>query len=367
MIVTDTTWKPDLPVASRSKYRALAEAIREGIVSGQLPEGTKLPPVRELAYRVGVTPGTVARAYSLMTEEGRLVAEVGRGTFVAAPKRPSEIQDVPLINVVDETISDLRSSRVPDVGQGRIIDAAMMNLAQSHRRRHINYPTDQTDLEARRALVDWLSPIDLGQVGAEDICLANGAQNACLLSLMNVLSGPNPVILCEELAYPGVRHAARLLRAKIVSVPMDDFGLIPEALEHVYRTHGGQVLLTVADVHSPTTITTPFARKQAISKVARKYNITIIEDDCYGTGRSTVPSYRAMIPEQAYYVSSLTKALSGALPVRVRRCSNRAGHCITAGGTERPLWGGAADHGYLHRTDSGWIRREDPCRSGRRD
>jgi DNA-binding transcriptional MocR family regulator len=186
-----------------------------------------------LAHNVGVTPGTVARAYALMTDEGRLTAGVGRGTFVAerAPRRSAE--DVPLINKVDETIADFRSSRVSDVGQGRIIDDALMQVAQSHRRRHINYPTFETDLEVREALVGWLSNTALGTCDASHIVLANGAQNAGLICLMAKLSGANLVILCEDLAYPGVRHAARLLRAKVVGVPMDDQGILPEALAQI--------------------------------------------------------------------------------------------------------------------------------------
>ena len=313
MIVSDTNWAPELNTNSRSKYKALAEAIREGIVSGQLAAGTKLPPVRELAYRIGVTPGTVARAYGVMTDEGRLVAEVGRGTFVAGRDRAAPVQDVPLINTVDETIADFRSSRVPDVGQGRVIDAAMMQIAASHRRRHINYPTAETDLEAREALIDWLSPVDVGPLDADHIVLANGAQNACIMALLSVLSGPAPVILTEDLAYPGVRHAARLLRAKVVGVAMDDDGIIPEALAAAYRTHGGQVLVTSPSVHSPTTIQTSLERKQEIAKLARALNIIIIDDDCHATAKTEVPSYRAILPEQTYYISSLTKSVSGAL------------------------------------------------------
>ncbi|MGJ8612441.1 MAG: GntR family transcriptional regulator, partial [Octadecabacter sp.] len=126
MIVPDTKWVPDMSGSGKSKYKALAQAIRDGIASGALVADAKLPPVRELAYQIGATPGTVARAYSVLTDEGRLRAEVGRGTFVAAraPKVPSA--DVPLINTVDEAIADFRSSRVPDVGQGRLIDAAML-------------------------------------------------------------------------------------------------------------------------------------------------------------------------------------------------------------------------------------------------
>ena len=51
--------------------------------AGSLKIGTKLPPVRDLAYQLSITPGTVARAYSILTDEGVLEAEVGRGTFVA--------------------------------------------------------------------------------------------------------------------------------------------------------------------------------------------------------------------------------------------------------------------------------------------
>lgn len=313
MIVSDTKWAPDLSTAGRSKYKALAEAIREGIASGQLIAGAKLPPVRDLAFRIGVTPGTVARAYGLLTDEGRLIAEVGRGTYVAGRKRNAKITDAPLSNFVDETIADFRSSRVPDVGQGHLIDAAMMFVAQSHRRRHINYPTQETDLEAREALIDWMSLVDVGTLDADHIVLANGAQNACLMALLTILSGPAPVILAEDLAYPGVRHAARLLRATVIGVEMDEHGIIPEALAQAYREHGGQVLVTAPQVHSPTTIQTPLARKQAIADVARSLNLMIIEDDCYVTVNMDVPSYRAILPEQSYYVSSLTKAVSGAL------------------------------------------------------
>ena len=129
MIVPDTNWQPVLSLKGRAKYKALAEAIRSGIASGQLSAGAKLPPVRELAFQIGVTPGTVARAYSILTEEGRLAAVVGRGTFVAERRGKPTVLDVPLINTVDETIADFRSSRVPDVGQGRLIDEAMMQLA----------------------------------------------------------------------------------------------------------------------------------------------------------------------------------------------------------------------------------------------
>lgn len=324
----DTIWQPDLSKAGKSKYKALAQAIRDGIVSGDLAPGSKLPPVRDLAYRVGITPGTVARAYTVLTEEGRLTAEVGRGTFVAKSHLPPREEVEPLIFHPDDSYADFRSSRVPDVGQGRLIDAAFVRLGQGHRRRHINYPTAETDLEARTSIANWVDQTRLGGVAAKDVVLGNGAQNCCIMALQAVLRGHSPVILTEDLSYPGVRHAARLLRAQVIGLPMDNQGIIPEAFAQAYRAHGGQVLLTAAEVHSPTTTHTSIERKQALAAVARDLNIMIVEDDCHTTAVTETPSYRAILPDQSYFVSSLTKSVSGAL---------RFGYAISPVGQDKVL------------------------------
>ena len=47
-----------------------------------LPAGAKLPPQRNLAFDIGVTIGTVSRAYAVARERGLVSGEVGRGTYV---------------------------------------------------------------------------------------------------------------------------------------------------------------------------------------------------------------------------------------------------------------------------------------------
>ena len=81
-IVTMTNWLPDLSQGSGPLYVRLAERIESDIGSGTLPAGTKLPPQRDLAFDIGVTIGTVGRAYALVRERGLVSGEVGRGTFV---------------------------------------------------------------------------------------------------------------------------------------------------------------------------------------------------------------------------------------------------------------------------------------------
>ncbi|GAB1363503.1 hypothetical protein MASR1M32_27390 [Rhodobacter sp.] len=76
--MTDTTWQPDLTQYPGTKYLGLSRALRDAIRSGELPAGSQLPTVRDLAWRLHLTPGTVARAYQLATQEGLLAATVGR-------------------------------------------------------------------------------------------------------------------------------------------------------------------------------------------------------------------------------------------------------------------------------------------------
>ena len=81
----DTILNLYAPAAGTPKYRALSRAIERAVANGMLAPGDQLPPVRDLAWRLGITPGTVARAYTLLTETGQARAEVGRGTFLADP------------------------------------------------------------------------------------------------------------------------------------------------------------------------------------------------------------------------------------------------------------------------------------------
>ena len=57
-----------------AKYKRLAEAMELRILDGSIEGGAKLPPHRSLADRLGVTIGTVSRAYAELERMGLVVA-----------------------------------------------------------------------------------------------------------------------------------------------------------------------------------------------------------------------------------------------------------------------------------------------------
>lgn len=69
----------NLPVAPYLQIRIQVTAL---VASGALPAGTRLPPVRQLAADLDFAPGTVARAYRELEQDGVVRTCGRRGTFV---------------------------------------------------------------------------------------------------------------------------------------------------------------------------------------------------------------------------------------------------------------------------------------------
>jgi DNA-binding transcriptional regulator YhcF (GntR family) len=68
-------------------YRQLSEQIRRMAASGQLPAGTELPSIRDLALQHAINPMTVSKVYSLLEAEGVLERNRGKPMTVAKPQR----------------------------------------------------------------------------------------------------------------------------------------------------------------------------------------------------------------------------------------------------------------------------------------
>lgn len=314
--MTDTIWTPDLSQYPGPKYLGLSRALRDAIRAGDLAQGAQLPTVRDLAWAVGVTPGTVSRAYQLATQEGLLAATVGKGTFVAAsaPRLgPTQSLYVEREPVHDQSLVDMRSPQLPDVGQVAIFSEAMIRVAGGVSVDWLDYTSQRSELPLRTAICNWMSDRDLGAISADDIALTHGGQNAVSLILQCCLRGDRPVVLTEDLCYPGFLRAARLSRADVVGIEMDGEGMMPDALETACRRYGPQIICLTAEAQNPTAARMGLARREDIIKIARKYDVQIIEDDCYSVSDTSIRTLRALAPERTWYVGGFSKSVSAAM------------------------------------------------------
>jgi GntR family transcriptional regulator len=75
------------PHSSEPIYQQLIDQVRRMVAGGQLPPGTELPSVREMAREYTVHPMTISKAYSLLESEGVLERHRGKPMRVAALKK----------------------------------------------------------------------------------------------------------------------------------------------------------------------------------------------------------------------------------------------------------------------------------------
>ncbi|WP_025772094.1 GntR family transcriptional regulator [Thioalkalivibrio sp. HK1] len=69
-------------------HAEVAAVLRHQIVSGHLPAGTRLPPLRELTKELGVSRMTIVHAMNALADEGLIKKRSGCGTFVKEVEVP---------------------------------------------------------------------------------------------------------------------------------------------------------------------------------------------------------------------------------------------------------------------------------------
>ncbi|MEA2474751.1 MAG: hypothetical protein QOE06_2666 [Thermoleophilaceae bacterium] len=75
----------DVPLGTQLAWR-----LRSAVASGAVAAGERLPGVREMAGLAGVNVNTVRSVYARLAEQGLIVSEHGRGTFVAPHLPPHD-------------------------------------------------------------------------------------------------------------------------------------------------------------------------------------------------------------------------------------------------------------------------------------
>lgn len=72
-----------LPSSDTPAYRQLYEQLAAQILSGALPSGTALPPIRTVAKELGVSVITVRGAWDALEADGLIETRAGSGCYVA--------------------------------------------------------------------------------------------------------------------------------------------------------------------------------------------------------------------------------------------------------------------------------------------
>jgi DNA-binding transcriptional MocR family regulator len=265
-----------------------------------------------MADRLGVSLGTVTRAYEAAMRRGLIRGETGRGTFVSGPQ--AEQYGAAEFELTTPGMIDLAVVR-PLYGYDPDPAPALREVARSPGRRELlQYLPNAGLLRHRKTGAAWAARYGLS-TQAEQVVVCAGIQHALTVVLATVCR-PGDTLLVEALTYPGLKALANLLELKMVPVPMDDHGLVPEALESACRQQPARALFTMPSVHNPTTSTQPETRRREIADIAAGHSLAIIEDAVnHLLLEQPVPPLSYYTPEHSFFMVSLSKVAAGGLRV----------------------------------------------------
>lgn len=296
-------------------YLAIADAIERDIAQGVLTQGTRLPPQRDLAYRLGVTLGTITRGYAEAERRKLVQGETGRGTYVNSPG----VQHSPLLprNEFPETFDLARNFALPHLNPDLRI--ALTSLAKEPDLSSLmNYIPSQGLLRHREAGAVLFRHYGV-DTSPDEVLITCGGQHAILV-LLKAMFNPGDAIAVDEFTYPSLLSVAAGLGLKIVPICSarnqdgTPAGMCSDTLEEACRHQNLRGLFIIPNVQNPTTHTLTLTERKAIARVAGKYNLGIIEDDPYTLYLADTPvSFVTLLPDQTTSIASISKVIAPGL------------------------------------------------------
>jgi 2-aminoadipate transaminase len=118
------------------------------------------------------------------------------------------------------------------------------------------------------------------EITPDNILITSGSQQALDL-LGKILINPGDRILVESPTYLGALQAWNAYGAEYVTVPMDEHGMVTDALEEALRS-GPKFMYVLPNFQNPTGVTLSAERRLKVIELADRYGVPIVEDDPYG-------------------------------------------------------------------------------------
>lgn len=247
----------------------IAASIEDGIRSGRLASGERLPTVRALATRLRVSPTTVAAAYNALRVRGLVHGSGRRGTVIN--RRP------PLLT---------RSAPAPAPGLRNLFeggpDPAMLPSLKPYLARLDGIPGKYGDPENRAELIERAAEqFKRDGIASPEIAVVSGALDAVDRVLQAWLR-PGDRVAVEDPSYTGVLDLVAAMGLVAEPVEIDDSGPLGADLSRALKL-GAKAFILTPRAQNPTGASLDRKRVHELKKVIAGFpECLLIEDDHAG-------------------------------------------------------------------------------------
>lgn len=305
-------WIPTLVPTGHPRYVEIAEAIKSDIDKMVLAAGDRLPPQRAVAQGLGIDLSTVSRGYAEAVRRGYIESFVGRGTFVRAAAEPPEVPEAPDPRRAQEEDPMMNMPPEPDDPALLTRMAQGMSHVSANLVALLRYQSVIGSVQDREIAAHWMQ--EQGVTCDVDRLAVTAGTHASLYAILTVLAEPGLTLLCEELTYPGIRSIAARLGLRLVGLPGDADGILPDALDQAIRQDRPVALYLNPILQNPTTATIPQKRREQIAAVLRAHDLPLIEDDAYRFVAAEAPQpISQLVPELGWHIAGVSKCFGAGL------------------------------------------------------
>jgi DNA-binding transcriptional MocR family regulator len=243
----------------------IARDVESAVREGRIAAGVALPPVRELAAALGLSPVTVAAAYRELREKGIARGNGRAGTHItAAPP----IGPRPALAVPDGVRNLMVGSPDPAL-------LPRLPVVTPPARLYGDPPVTPrlADLAAGRLRADGIDPAHLAVVGGA----LDGVER-----VLGAWLRPGDRVAMEDPGYPPAADLLGAMDLRVAPMPVDEFGVRPDALRGVLAG-GCQAVLFTPRAQAPTGAAWDRARAAELAEVlATRPDVLVISDDHAG-------------------------------------------------------------------------------------
>ena len=285
---------------------SIAASIEEAISTGALAPGAALPPVRELAARLGVNPNTAAAAYRLLRDRGAVETAGRRGTRVR--HRPATTPRSMLALDVPAGVRDLSTGN-PDPA---LLPIANASLQRAGRPVLYGEPAMSPELVefSRRAL-------SADGIPADHLAVTSGALDG-IERVLTAHLRPGDRVAVEDPGWANLLDLLAALGLSVEPVRVDDDGPLDADLTRALDG-GARALIITNRAQNPTGAALSADRAGALRESVgrRADDLLLIEDDhCAGIA-GVPPRTLAGCTRHWAFVRSASKAYGPDLRVAV--------------------------------------------------
>ncbi|WP_099055124.1 aminotransferase class I/II-fold pyridoxal phosphate-dependent enzyme [Streptomyces fodineus] len=270
----------EYPIEGRGAAE-IAASVERAVGTGELRPGQPLPPMRELAVRLGVNPNTVAAAYRTLRERGVIETAGRRGSRIRP--RPATTGREELRVQVPAGGRDLASGN-PDPTLLPRLAPAFAAAAEEGDRRPVLYGDDPVDPDLVRIA---RAEFDADGVPEGPLTVTSGSLDAIERILAAHLR-PGDAVAVEDPGWGSALDLVPALGLRTLPVGMDDDGPRPDGLRRALQS-GARALIVTDRAQNPTGASVTATRARALRAVLREHPQTLVIEDDHGHGIVDLP------------------------------------------------------------------------------